>query len=271
MAGLTAPKAPGSAETITLTGLTPSTAYYFAIKVKDEANNWSALSNVPSATTKDIDLDPPFAVTNLHVAGLASASVTLAWTAPADQGTAGTGSYDLRYSTSPITNDAEFAAATAVANVPAPAAAGTAEQFAIGNLQSSKTYYFAIKTADLADPANVSAISNVVSATTRPPVVPVVVHNPWLKSDRVADTHNLASMAACYVNAYTPDGVVPPASNQDKAARSWTGPRSSSTRPTSTGWRQLDMSSRLRRWDRRCAAERPRRARRWPRLGGCPL
>ena len=215
--GLPTPKAPGGAETINVTGLTPSTTYYFAIKVKDEASNWSVLSNVRSATTKDVDLDAPLAVTDLHVLDLTSASVTLAWTAPADQGTAGTGSYDLRYSTSPITNDAEFAAAAAATNLPTPAAAGTTQQFAVGNLQSSTTYYFALKTADMAEPANVSAMSNTVSGKTRPPVVPVVVHNPWLKSDRIADTHNLASMAATYINAYTPDGVVAPTCNQDKA------------------------------------------------------
>ena len=67
------------------------------------------------------------------------------------------------------------------------------------------------------EPANVSAISNVASGTTLPPIVPVIVHNPWLVNDRVADTHNLSTMAATYVNAYTPNGVVPPASNQDKA------------------------------------------------------
>ncbi len=46
---------------------------------------------------------------------------------------------------------------------------------------------------------------------------PVTVHDPWLVNDRVADTHNLGTMAATYVNAYTPDGVVPPASDEDKA------------------------------------------------------
>ena len=45
----------------------------------------------------------------------------------------------------------------------------------------------------------------------------VTIHNPWLVNDRVADTHNLATMGATYVNAYTPDGVVAPANDEAKA------------------------------------------------------
>lgn len=45
------PKAPGSSESYTVSGLSASTRYYFALKVYDEANNPSPLSNVVSATT----------------------------------------------------------------------------------------------------------------------------------------------------------------------------------------------------------------------------
>jgi hypothetical protein len=48
-------------------------------------------------------------------------------------------------------------------------------------------------------------------------VSPVTVENPWIVNDRVADTHNIATMGATYVNAYTPDGVVAPASDEEKA------------------------------------------------------
>jgi len=47
----TTPKAPGSPESYTVTGLNASTRYYFALKIYDEANNPSPLSNVASATT----------------------------------------------------------------------------------------------------------------------------------------------------------------------------------------------------------------------------
>ncbi len=46
--GVPAPKAPGSAETFTLSGLTPGTTYYFALKVADEVPNVSEVSNCAS-------------------------------------------------------------------------------------------------------------------------------------------------------------------------------------------------------------------------------
>ena len=61
--GEPAPKAPGQAETFTVTGLTPGTTYYFAIKTADEAANWSGISNVVSAATTDNV--PPAAIKTL--------------------------------------------------------------------------------------------------------------------------------------------------------------------------------------------------------------
>lgn len=42
------PQVAGSAESCAVTGLSPRTTYYFAIKGVDEAANWSELSNVVS-------------------------------------------------------------------------------------------------------------------------------------------------------------------------------------------------------------------------------
>lgn len=58
-----APRSSGSNESFTITGLTPGTTYWIAIKVADEVPNWSGLSNVVSATTNILldadDLDQP--------------------------------------------------------------------------------------------------------------------------------------------------------------------------------------------------------------------
>ena len=91
----------------------------------------------------------------------------------------------------------------------------------VTGLVGSTTYYFAVKSIDWAEPANVSAISNVVTGTTRPPVQPVTLHNPWIVNDRVADTRSLATLAATFGNAYTPDGVIPPSptDNQNRHQR----------------------------------------------------
>jgi len=45
------PQVAGSPETFTVTGLSPNTTYYFALKTADEVPNWSGLSNVVGGTT----------------------------------------------------------------------------------------------------------------------------------------------------------------------------------------------------------------------------
>ena len=90
----------------------------------------------------------------------ATDSVVVRWTAPGDDGNVGTAAvYDLRVSESPITAE-NFAAATAVEALPAPAASGASQQTTVRGLTRGTTYYFAIKTAD--DRGNWSGLSNLV-------------------------------------------------------------------------------------------------------------
>ena len=63
--GEPAPGASGAAQSFTVTGLSRQVTYYFAAKVADEAGNWSAMSNVPSATTPDTK--SPAAISDLVV------------------------------------------------------------------------------------------------------------------------------------------------------------------------------------------------------------
>ncbi|MFQ5822511.1 MAG: Ig-like domain-containing protein [bacterium] len=49
--GLPTPSGPSTPESFFVTNLQPNTTYYFALKVLDEANNASDISNVPTATT----------------------------------------------------------------------------------------------------------------------------------------------------------------------------------------------------------------------------
>jgi hypothetical protein len=100
----------------------------------------------------------------LEAAAASANSVTLHWTAPGDDNNAGTASqYDVRYSTSPIT-DANWDAASQASGEPTPQAAGTAESFTVTGLTAATNYYFAIKTAD--EVPNWSALSNVVMIAT---------------------------------------------------------------------------------------------------------
>lgn len=53
----------GTIQTYTVSALSPSVKYYFAIKARDDAGNWGAISNLPQATT--LDTIPPAAVKDL--------------------------------------------------------------------------------------------------------------------------------------------------------------------------------------------------------------
>jgi len=92
---------------------------------------------------------------------------TLSWTAPGDDGNVGTAAaYDVRYSTSLITEDS-WPAATQIGEEPLPAAAGTVQTLGVTGLTAGDTYHFAVKTSDEAD--NQSSLSNVVAGSLPAP------------------------------------------------------------------------------------------------------
>jgi hypothetical protein len=109
------------------------------------------------------DVCAPSKVTDLTVAGVGKNSIVVNWTAPGDDCTSGTATtYDVRYSTSPIT-EGNFASATPM-NVGSPNSAGTTQECADKQgLSQCTTYYVAMKTAD--ENGFWSPLSNVVSTT----------------------------------------------------------------------------------------------------------
>lgn len=112
------------------------------------------------------DVTAPAAISTLTLSGATTTGMTATWTATGDDGSTGTAaSYDLRYSTAPIT-DANFAAASQVSGEPSAAVSGTVRAMVVGGLTNNVTYYFAVKSVDEA--GNVSALSNVPSITTLP-------------------------------------------------------------------------------------------------------
>ena len=56
----------GSAQSYAVLGLTASSTYYFALKAGDAAGNWSAISNVPAATTTATDQLPPARISDFR-------------------------------------------------------------------------------------------------------------------------------------------------------------------------------------------------------------
>lgn len=173
--GVPVPAVAGTSQSFTLTGLTASTTYWFAIRTRDDAGNWSGISNVVSKTTgaaPDASRPAPLALT---VTSATDTTVTLSWVATGDDSLTGTAaSYDLRYSTAAITTS-NWGSATQVAGEPTPATAGTTQSFTVRNLQRQVTYWFAIRATD--DSGNVSALSNTPSVTTPDTARPASVRN----------------------------------------------------------------------------------------------
>ena len=117
----------------------------------------------------EIDNIPPSAVTNLVASNPTLNSVTLTWTATGDDGNLGTAnSYDVRYSTVPI-SEANWGLASKATGEPKPKSPGLMETFTVKELSFSTTYYFALKVID--NVGNASGLSNVVSETTKTPVI----------------------------------------------------------------------------------------------------
>jgi len=172
--GEPAPSNAGVTDSMRVLGLQPLTTYYFMVRTADEIPNWSGFSNVAVRSTSG-DNVAPGAIADLTITGSTGTSLALRWTAPGDDGSSGTAAtYDIRYSTSQITN-ANWSSATPATGEPAPAAAGTVQTFNLAGLSGSQTYYVAIRTSD--DNDNVSSLSNVVNGTTVDTIPPAPVRD----------------------------------------------------------------------------------------------
>lgn len=174
VAAMPTPLVAGSSQSRTVTGLTPSTGYWFALKTRDDAGNWSGISNIVQATTLDLtDFVRPAPLT-LAAGTTTTTSVQLTWTAVGDDSLTGTAtSYEMRRSTAPI-NEGNWASATAIAGEPTPAVAGTSQSLTVSGLDRSVDLYFAAKVTD--DEGNVSGLSNSLVVArlldTAPPATP---------------------------------------------------------------------------------------------------
>ena len=115
------------------------------------------------------DGEPPQAITDLAIVATGQTSFDMVWTVPdvvpgGASPMAPPALYDIRYSTTPINDDADFNNANQVANPPIPLAPGETQEYTLTGLVPLTTYYVAIKSQDLF--ANKSDMSNVVSETT---------------------------------------------------------------------------------------------------------
>jgi len=115
------------------------------------------------------DSTPPDPITGLTAVESTINTVTLAWIATGDDGSEGTAtSYDVRYSTSPIT-DSNWDSATRALGAPLPQASGSPESFTVAGLSPDENYYFGVRALD--NTGNASPLSDVVQASTQPVIV----------------------------------------------------------------------------------------------------
>jgi hypothetical protein len=132
----TPPPAPGGTpETLLVGGLTYSTTYHFGMRVLDEMENLSPLSNVASARTSDTlvvippDTTPPAMIADLAVERLDLRFFRFTWTAVGDDGMDGQSvAYDMRWSLEPLTEE-NWEMATPVEDLPKPRLPGRSETF----------------------------------------------------------------------------------------------------------------------------------------------
>lgn len=168
-----------TSHTVTLSGLTPNTVYYFRILSEDQAGNKNVSQGYNFTTLKVSQPDTPAAITDLRIrTGFSTRnSTTLDWTATGADGTEGTASmHDLRVSAlkiiedgiTPSLDEINFSNATRITGVPTPKVTGTSESFQVDNLETNSAYYFAIKVRD--EKGNISVISNVVNGDKSPPL-----------------------------------------------------------------------------------------------------
>ncbi len=145
------------------TGLVNGTTYYYRVCAYDTAINYP--SGVTINGTPFVDVTAPAAIADLVASlGATNTSLDLDWTAPGDDGGTGTAtSYDVRYSTSTIT-EGNWSGATQATGEPAPSVATSAENMTVTGLTCDTQYYFAVKTMDEA--SNTSLISNIPSTNT---------------------------------------------------------------------------------------------------------
>ena len=117
----------------------------------------------------DNDSISPATVSTLETVGVTYNTITLSWVAVGDDGNTGTASsYDVRYSTSEIT-EANWNDATKAIGEPNPQIASSTETFEVTGLEFDTMYHFALKAVD--NVGNISGLSNSAFGTTLTPIV----------------------------------------------------------------------------------------------------
>ncbi len=177
LAGVPEPGAPGSTDSLLVSGLAPSRRYGFALRSEDGSANISAASNPLWAATADRPpppppppppASPPGAITDLALTHVSSDSATVAWTAPGDDGNRGRAMrYDVRLRVgAPIASEGDWisSATPDTSGLGRPLPAGGRQEWVLANLVPESTYSLAIRAVD--DSSLIAPLSNPLQWTT---------------------------------------------------------------------------------------------------------
>ncbi len=160
-----------------LFAMSPGATYFFRLWTRDEAFNWSGISNA-ATTWAQVDVTPPAVITDLTAAvGVNSGEINLQWTSPGDDGTVGNivnGSFEIRYSTS-----SDLSTFLSI-YLSTSSTSGSIQNYTITGLEPARTYFFRLRTAD--ERSNWSVFSNTASAYAQFDNVP-----PAMVSDLFAE------------------------------------------------------------------------------------
>jgi len=144
----------GTQSQISLTGLTPGTAYRLRIRARDAAGNWSLYSGVYPISTQVIDTLPPTEPTNLVAVPQSTTQINLTWTPALDQ------SFGITYYI-------ERCQGTGCADFSERMAGYIPTSFADADLQPQTTYRYRVRARDAV--LLFGAYSAIVTAITLTP------------------------------------------------------------------------------------------------------
>ena len=137
----------------------PASADYIPVYYSAGSGPYTIYFSKIVVTPQATDTIPPNRVDDLGaLPGSSPGQVTLNWTATGDDDSEGrAASYDIRYHTSPLTEE-NWLSATTVENLPVPRPSGEAENLTISQLPGGSLLYFGVRAID--DQNNESELSN---------------------------------------------------------------------------------------------------------------
>lgn len=190
---------PSSQRTYVDEGLTPGQNYTYSVQAIDGVSLRSNSNSVP-VLAPSADTIPPATISSIRVS-LNGAMADVYWIAPGDDDNSGqVDHYDLRKSTSVITNDAQFNAADVIP-VLAPLVSAGIEQHAFSSVLGERNYFFAVKAFD--------EVGNVSGMTTFGPVAVPDIDPPTtvaLSEQTKTSTSVTLSWQAPYEDSIVPSG-----------------------------------------------------------------